>query len=114
MPKNQQKNIEQPARKSPPALTPEGREQQLVSMAMDLAEKRMMNGTASAQEVTHFLKAGSINAQLEREILKKQKELMTAKTENLRSQKRVEELYSEALLAMRSYSGESSKDEPYD
>lgn len=102
------------SKKSAPATTPEGREQQLVSLAYDLAETRMRNGTASAQEVTHFLKAGSVNARLEREILKGQRDLTNAKTESIQSQKRVEELYAEALTAMRRYSGSPAEDFNYE
>ena len=93
-------------RRSPPATTPEGRENQLISLAMELAEKRMRAGTASAQEVTHFLKLGSINNRVEREILEKQKELITAKTESIRAAKRVDELYANAIAAMRTYAGD--------
>lgn len=98
-------------RSQPPATTPEGREQQLVALAMDASEKRIRNGTASAQELVYLMKAGSPNAKLERQILEQQKELMTAKTEALQSQKRVEELYANALSAMRSYSGNASDTE---
>ncbi len=93
-------------RRSPPATTPEGRENQMISLAMDLAEKRMRAGTASAQEVTHFLKLGSLNTRVERDILEKQKELITAKTESIRAAKRVDELYADAIAAMRTYSGD--------
>lgn len=97
-----------------PAVTPEGREQQLIALAMEATEKRIRNGTATAQELCHFLKAGSPTAKLERQILEKQKELITAKTEAIESQKRVEELYSNALSAMRAYSGSSEGDEYYE
>ena len=102
----------EPRIKQPPATTPEGREQQLIALAMEATEKRIRNGTASAQELVHFLKAGSPNAKLERQILEKQKELITAKTSAIESQKRVEEMYANALSAMRSYSG--SPEEPKD
>lgn len=92
----------------PPAKTPEGREQQLTAMAMDAAEKRIRNGTASAQEIVYFAKLGSPTAKLERKILEQQHELLAAKTEAIQSQKRVEELYVNALSAMRAYSGDSS------
>ena len=92
-------------RTPPPAKTPEGREQQLINLAMEATEKRIRNGTASAQELVHFLKAGSPNAKLERDILKHQRELIVAKTEAIESQKRTEEMYSNALAAMRAYSG---------
>ena len=72
---------------------------------MDATEQRIRNGTASAQELVHFLKAGSPNAKLERDILKHQRELIVAKTESIESQKRTEEMYSNALAAMRAYSG---------
>ena len=105
---------EKPKRNSPPATTPEGRENQMISLAMELAEKRLRAGTASAQEVCLFLKAGSLNAKVERDILEKQKELITAKTESLRAGKRVDELYAEAITAMRAYSGNPDRGENED
>jgi hypothetical protein len=92
-------------RKRPPARTPEARENQLINLAFDLVEKRLRNGTATSQETTHFLKRGSLKERTEQEILEKQKDLITAKTEQIQSQKRVEELYANALNAMRSYTG---------
>ena len=88
-----------------PALSPEARENQLISLAVDLAEKQLMEGTASSQVITHYLKLGSTKEKIEKEILEKQKELIEAKTQNLQSVKRIEELYTEALEAMRSYNG---------
>lgn len=90
-----------------PALTPEARENQLISYAVDLAEKQLREGTASSQVITHYLKLGSTKEKIEKEILVKQKELITAKTEALKSAKRIEELYSNAIKAMRSYSGQN-------
>lgn len=100
--------------KRPPATTPEGREQQLIALAMEATEKRIRDGTASAQELVHFLKAGSPTAKLERQILEKQKELLVAKTAAIESQKRVEELYANALSAMRAYSGDPEKGNDYE
>ena len=101
-------------RTRPPATTPEGREQQLTALAMTAIEKRIMNGTASAQELTYFAKLGSPNAKLERQILEQQKELLEAKTAAIKSQERTEELYKNALSAMRSYSGSPEKDVDYE
>lgn len=98
-------------RKMRPAVTPEAREDQLISLAVDLAEKQLREGTASSQVITHYLKLGSTRERLEKEILEKQRELVTAKTENLQSAKRVEELYENALKAMRVYSGRGEEDE---
>lgn len=92
-------------RKMPPARTPEARENQMISLAVELAEKQLMEGTASSQVITHFLKLGSTKERIEKEILEKQKDLITAKTEAIQSHKRIEELYSDALNAMRRYSG---------
>lgn len=77
----------------------------MIALAVDLAEKQLLKGTASSQVVTHFLKLGSTKEKIEKEILVQQKELVKAKTEAIKSAKRVEELYSEALNAMRLYAG---------
>lgn len=89
-----------------PALTPEARENQMIALAVDLAEKQLMEGTASSQVITHFLKLATSRERLEREKLEKENELLRAKTEAIESAKRVEELYSDALKAMRNYRGE--------
>lgn len=88
-----------------PALTPEARENQLVSLAVDLAEKQLIEGTASSQVITHYLKLGSTKAKAEMEKLERENELLKAKTEALKSAKRIEELYEDALKAMKNYSG---------
>ena len=92
-------------RKIRPATTPEARENQMISLAVDLAEQQLLDGTASSQVITHYLKLGTMKEKIEREILEKQKELIEAKTENLQSAKRIEELYTDALNAMRNYNG---------
>lgn len=89
-----------------PALTPEAREGQLISLAVDLAEKQLREGTASSQVITHYLKLGSTKERLEKEILEKQKDLMDAKTQSLKSTDKLEELYTNALNAFRGYSGQ--------
>lgn len=89
-----------------PATTPEGREAQLVALAFDLVEQRIRDGTATSQEVTHFLKLGSSREQLEQQRLNYENQLLQTKNEALASQARVEELYKDALNAMRTYSGQ--------
>ena len=111
MAKNKQENSSSRTRKLRPALTPEARENQMISLAVDLAEKQLMEGTASSQVITHYLKLGSTKERIEKEILEKQKELITAKTESLQSAKRIEELYTDAISAMRRYSGNGDPDE---
>lgn len=88
-----------------PALTPEARQNQLIALATDLVEKRLIEGTASSQETTHFLKLATQEAKLKVKILEKQEELISAKTESIRSSQRTEELYRDAIIAMRKYSG---------
>lgn len=100
-----------------PSATPQGREQQLISLAVDLAEKQLREGTASSQTIGHFLKMSSTREQLEQERLQHDNLLISAKVEQLRSQKKIEELYSSALDAMRQYSGgpgEAYDDDDYD
>lgn len=95
------------AKRRSPARTPEAQEDQMISMAYDLAAEQLRNGTASSQVISHFLKLGSPKARLETEILQHQKELVAAKTEAIKSSARMEELYKDAIDAMRSYSGGS-------
>lgn len=99
------------SRKMRPALSEEARESQMISLAVDLAEKQLQEGTASSQVITHYLKLGSTKERIEKEILMKQKELIEAKTQSLQSAQRIEELYKNALDAMRNYSGQGDPDD---
>ena len=99
------------SKKIRPALSPEARENQLISLAIDLVEKRLIEGTASSQETTHFLKLATQKSKLEQEILEKQKDLITAKTEQIKSTEEIKAIYTEALKAMRNYSGNGDPDE---
>lgn len=105
--------IRDDTKKMRPALTPDARESQLISLATDLAEQQLRDGTASSQVITHYLKLGSSKERLEQEILEQQKDLMKAKTEAIKSAKRIEELYTNALEAMRSYSGNVTEIDEY-
>lgn len=99
------------SRKMRPAINPEAREQQLISLAVDLVEKRLIEGTASSQETTHFLKLATMKYKLEKEKLEKDLELTVAKTEAMKSQVRSEEMFAEAVKAFRGYSGQGRGDE---
>lgn len=92
-------------RKTKPLSTPEGRETQLINKAINLAEKQLDEGTASAAVITHYLKMASKKEFLEREILEKQAKLLQAKAESLETSRDAKELYEHAIEAMRSYSG---------
>lgn len=97
--------------KDPPSRTIEGRENQLISLAVEVAEKQMREGTASSQIVTHFLKLATTREDLEKEKLAYETELVKAKTEAMKSTKRIEELYEEAITAMKSYQGYEDLDD---
>jgi hypothetical protein len=102
-----------------PALTPEARENQLISLAIDLVEQRLLDGTASSQETTHFLKLATNKAKLERERFELENELIRAKTQALKDQADMKVLYADAIAAMRRYSGHGSdydeeEDDDYD
>lgn len=92
-------------RRRAPARTPEARELELSSAAYDLAEEQIQSGTASSQVITHFLKAGSMRERLEQQRMLHEIELMEVKKEQLEGQKRIEAMYTDALEAMRGYSG---------
>lgn len=94
-----------------PALTPEGRENQLISLAVDLVEQRLRDGTASAQETTHFLKLASQKSKIELERAKLENELIKAKTQSITDQADMKVLYKNAIEAMRRYSGNGRSDD---
>ena len=120
MPKKKQPPVEDKtalnSRQFNTALSPAAREQQIISLAMDLAEQRIRNGTASSQEVTHFLKMGSEKHRMEMEKLQKENELLRAKTEALDAGRQNLEEMNAIFAAFKKYSGHAgeSDDEYYD
>ena len=94
----------------PPATTLEGREEQLIAAAMNLVERRINEGTASAQETVHFLKLGSVKNQLEQEKLRAENEVLKARVKEAESRRSGEDMYAKALAAFRGYSGQDPID----
>lgn len=94
----------------PPAKTPEGRENQLVELAVDLAERQLSEGTASSQVISHFLKLGSSREQLEQERLRHENELLKVKKEAIEREAKMEDLFADAIRAMKAYQGEELDD----
>lgn len=105
MPKRKPREDSEPDARRP-YMTPEGRENDVVAMAYDLAERQIREGTASSQVITHFLKLGTKKERLEREILEEQRKLIAAKTENLESEKKDKVAYEEVLAAIKKYRGD--------
>lgn len=93
------------SRKTRPALTPEARENQLIALAVDLAEKQLLEGTASSQVITHYLKLGTTKEKLERDKLEEEINQLKAKTKSIEAQERHDVMYQRAIDAMRRYSG---------
>ena len=98
-------------RKTKPPLTPEADIAEMISLATSLVKQRLIDGTATSQETTHFLKLASPKAQLEVEKIKRENELLKAKTDSLQSQQRTEELFENAINAMKRYSGHGDCDD---
>jgi len=111
VPRRKPQEVSQTVSKMPPAFNREERENQLIALAYNLAEQRLLDGTASAQEVAYLLKAGSTRDRLERRLMEKQDELMAAKAAAIQSQKTMEEAYTKALAAMRRYQGSYGDDD---
>lgn len=97
-----------------PALTPEARENQLISLAVDLAEKQLREGTASSQVITHYLKLGTTTAQLEKKKLENETLLVEAKIKALADSADMKEMYVAAISAMKRYSGNGNSEDYYD
>lgn len=91
-----------------PATNPEAREQQLVNLAVSLAEKQLMDGTASPSVIGHFLKIASRREVLEREILEKQSKLIEAKAQTINKDREAEDLAKAAIEAMKNYNSGSN------
>lgn len=98
----------------PPATTLEGREDQLIAAAYDLAEKRISRGDASAQEVVHFLRAGSRQNQLQLDKLTNENEVLKTRVKEMEGRKSQEDLLKRALAAFRGYSGQDAIDDEDD
>ena len=98
----------------PPATSPDARENELIALATDAAERQIREGTASSQVITHYLKLGSSREALEQERLRREVEVLEKKVEEMASARRVEELMSEAIEAFRSYSGQDPEEDPFD
>ena len=111
--KNSSKSDEEiiKTKKRRPPRTIEDAENENIGLALRLAQKQLAEGTASAQVITHYLKLGSTKERLEREILEKQRDLYAAKTDAIQSSKNTEEIYANAIMAFRDYTGESDEDE---
>lgn len=90
-----------------PKFSEEAEEQQLISLAVERAKEQLQNGTASSQVICHFLKLGSSQAKLEKKILEVQHENIVAKTEMIKAVQRNEELFKNALSAIKTYSGKT-------
>lgn len=101
-----------PRTRSP--LTPEARENQMISLAMDLAEQQLRDGTASSQLITEFVKRGSTKAKIEKELLEKQRDLAAAKAESIKAADRLEELLPKVMKAMGRYRGDDEEGEEDD
>ena len=101
----------EPVRKRRPAMTPEAREQQMIALAVDLAEKQLQEGTASSQVITHYLKMGSMKERLERERLEEENKLLRAKTKAYENAEEVKILYADAIKGIRDYSGNGDPDD---
>lgn len=97
-----------------PGMSPEARESQLISLAVDLAEQQLMDGTASAQVITHYLKLATTRERIEKEILKRQCELIQAKTDSYKESKHFDQMLEDAMNAMKRYRGDNSGEYDYD
>lgn len=111
MPKAKTKSSPGSAKKMRSAILPEARENQLIALAMDLAEQQLKDGTASSQLITEFVKRGSIKYRLENEKLREENNKLRAQTKAVESAEDLKEIYANAISAMRKYSGQGDEEE---
>lgn len=108
--KTKAKVVEGSMQKQTPAITPEGREDQMIAYAINLAEEQLRNGTASSQVITHYLKLGSMKERQERRKLEEEIKLLEAKTAAIKSEQERNELYAEAIEAIRKFTPHSAEE----
>lgn len=101
----------QPRKRRAPAITPEARENQLIALAVDVAEEQLLNRTASSQVITHFLKLGTTLASLEKTKLERENALLEAKANSIKKTDSDDELYKRVIRSMSRYRGEEEDDE---
>ena len=114
MPKVKSQPSSEPKKEMRPALTPEAEEAQMVALAMDCARQQLMDGTASSQVITHFLKLGTMREKLELERLRNENKLTQAKTEEIEDRKELKAIYADAIVAMKRYQGRDDEVEDYE
>ncbi len=105
MSSRQQSNAEDEPVRRKPAASREERENELIALAVDVVERRLRDNTATSQEVVHFLKLGSTRERLEQQRLKHETALIEARVNDLAATARIEELYKDAISAMKIYQG---------
>lgn len=101
-------------RNPPPGVSLEARENELIVLATNLAEKQLRDGSASSQIIAHYLRLGTTRERLEQERLRSENELARAKRDKIQSDQRSEELFQEAIAAFKTYSGQDGEDDYYD
>lgn len=97
--------MEKSQQKTLPARTPEARENQLINLAINLAEQKLRDGTASSQIITTLLNMATTKYQLENEKLRSDLKVASAKIEQMQNQGDMKDMYEKALVAFRTYQG---------
>lgn len=110
MPKVKETNVKSNTR---PALSPENRDRQLVSLAVDCAERQLREGTASPSVIVHYLKLGSEKEQLENERLREENKLLKAKTKAIEDAADIKAAYENVIKVMRDYAGYGDTEDEY-
>ena len=83
----------------------------MINYAIDLAEQQLIDGTASSQVITHFLKLGTTRAEIEKEKIRAEIEEKRAKVKAIENSEEMKVLYENAIKAMRDYAGYGGDDE---
>ena len=108
--KTKQKVVEGSMKRQTPAITPEGREDQMIAYAINLAEEQLRNGTASSQVITHYLKLGSMRERYEKQKLQEEIKLLVAKTDAIKADREKNALYEQVIEAIRTYTPHGAED----
>lgn len=89
--------------KTTPPLSDKDHEAKLISLTLQMAEQQLIDGTASSQVMTHFLRLGSIRSKVELEKLRLENNLLTEKIQSEKMGQQLKEMFQDVMESLRDY-----------
>lgn len=94
-----------------PPETPEGMETKLIGLAMRNAQELLEARKAPTTVLVHFLKLGSLRAEIELQKARNERDLLIARTDETRAKTDRGQIAADAIAAFRSYRSSEDADD---